>query len=237
MWFCYSIRVLPAARGQRGGHDAPQIVGDTRDPAPCLSCGRDSDGVLLVFRSQKCPHCVQHKQWSNANVIHMAAPNTVYMYTHTHTDGRANRHHTPDLLLLFDIQAFGDPGDTGASEGGFGQTTIARAGRAARAGTRAARIVRVFKALTLIKKSKNQGGKPESYVGQLVNDGIQRKIIIIVATMLVVSEVLLMIEDEEQFKRTTTDLRTELVSFQLLLQIAGGNVRAEPFASNMVGRT
>ena len=143
----------------------------------------------------------------------------------------------PDLLLLFDIQAFGDPGDTGASEGGGGQTTIARAGRAARAGTRAARIVRVFKALTLIKKSKNQGGKPESYVGQLVNDGIQRKIIIIVATMLVVSEVLLMIEDEEQFKRTTTDLRTELVSFQLLLQIAGGNVRAEPFASNMVGRT
>ena len=82
-----------------------------------------------------------------------------------------------------------------------------------------------------------QTGKPESYVGQLVNDGIQRKIIIIVATMLVVSEVLLMIEDEEQFKRTTTDLRTELVSFQLLLQIAGGNVRAEPFASNMVGRT
>ena len=26
----------------------------------------------------------------------------------------------PDLLLLFDIQAFGDPGDTGASEGGGG---------------------------------------------------------------------------------------------------------------------
>jgi len=33
--------------------------------------------------------------------------------------------------------------------------------------------VRVFKALTLLKKSKSKGQKPASFVGQLVNDGIQ----------------------------------------------------------------
>jgi len=31
----------------------------------------------------------------------------------------------------------------------------------------------VFKALTLLKKSKSKGQKPASFVGQLVNDGIQ----------------------------------------------------------------
>jgi hypothetical protein len=138
----------------------------------------------------------------------------------------------PDFLLLWNIQAFGDSGDSGTDTGG--QNTIARAGRAARAGTRAARIVRVFKALTLVKKSKQKGMKPASFVGQLVNDGIQRKIIVIVATMLVVSEILLMIADEDSFKKTQTSFGEVLVNMQVMLTVAGGDVRAEPFASSMV---
>ena len=137
----------------------------------------------------------------------------------------------PDFLLLFGIQAFGDSGDGGGDGGG--QTTIARAGRAARAGTRAARIVRVFKAITLLKKSKNRGGKPASMVGQLVNDGIQRKIIVIVATMLVVTELLMMIVDEPDYQATHVSFKDVLVNFQMLLEMAGGNVHAEPFASNV----
>ena len=139
----------------------------------------------------------------------------------------------PDFLLLWHIEAFGDAGDSGGGSGGD-SSAIARAGRAARAGTRAARIVRVFKAITLIKKSKQQGLKPPSFVGQLVNDGIQRKIIVIVATMLVSSELLTMILDEPGFQEASTTFQAMLFNAKALLAIAGGNVRAEPFASNMV---
>jgi hypothetical protein len=89
-------------------------------------------------------------------------------------------------------------------------------GRAARAGTRAARIVRVFKALTLLQKIRRKGLKPPSVVGQLVNDGIQRKIIVIVAVMLVMSELLSMIGDEHKFKPVQTDFTHALINMQVL---------------------
>jgi class 3 adenylate cyclase len=138
----------------------------------------------------------------------------------------------PDFLLLWGMEVFGDTGDSGG--GDDDASGFARAGRAARAGTRAARIVRVFKAITLIKKSRQQGMKPPSLVGQLVNDGIQRKIIIIVAIMLVASELLTMILDEKDFKETSTSFQHMLFNAQTLLTIAGGNVKTEPFVSSIV---
>lgn len=79
--------------------------------------------------------------------------------------------------------------------------------------------MRIFKAFSLVKKKKNT--RTASKVGQLVNDGIQRKIIVIVAMMLIGNEILLIIADVDTFLASAPSFQNELARLELLLNVSG----------------